>query len=208
MSTIQDYLLFTTTRYDEGLAKFSWNNDENEPCPFLLCAHHHQRLVNATRVHKWPEAQKALVDYGKFKTLLAKVVENYKKSNNTDPKALRIRVALDPQGAFQTTCAPVPPFASDPTLLARGEPPTIPPGNLIEVRLDPAPTEPSVFTRTKTTKRAHYDDARARSGIPGLLTPQGPHFEALLFDMYNHVMESDIYNVAFYRGGRLPEVLA
>jgi hypothetical protein len=86
----QDYLLFTTTRYDEGLAKFSWNNDENEPCPFLLRTYHFQRLMNATRVHEWPEAQKALDDYGKFNSLLVEAVEKYKSSNNADPKALRV----------------------------------------------------------------------------------------------------------------------
>jgi len=113
-----------------------------------------------------------------------------------------MRIAIDHEGAFQTTCVPVPPLSADPSLLAKGEPPTTTLNNLIEVRLDPASTEPSLFTRTKTTKRAHYDQARVRSGIPGLLTPQGPYFEALLIDREDHIMESDIYNVAFYRGGR------
>ena len=112
-----------------------------------------------------------------------------------------MRITIDHEGAFQTTCVPVPPLAADPSLLARGEPPTIF-SNPIQVRLDPTPTEPSLFTRTKTTKRAHYDKARVRSGIPSLLAPQGSYFEALLIDRDNHILESDIYNVAFYRGGR------
>jgi hypothetical protein len=90
MSATQDYLLFTTTRFDEGLTKFSWNNDENEPCPFLLRTLHFQRLVNATRDHQWPKAQKTLDSYEKFKTLLTEAVEEYKRSKDADVKALRV----------------------------------------------------------------------------------------------------------------------
>lgn len=114
----------------------------------------------------------------------------------------QLRVTIDRNGVFQTTCAPVQPFADDPSLLARGEPPTSSQANVIEVRLDPTPTMPSIFTSTKTTFRPHYDEARARSNIPPLTSPQGPGFEVLLIDKDNHIMESSIYNVAFYRSGR------
>lgn len=113
-----------------------------------------------------------------------------------------MRIAIDRQGVFHPTCAPVPPFAADPSLLAHEDPPINLPSNVIEVRLDPAPTTASLFTRTKTTVRGHYDEARARCGIPALTSPQGPGFEVLLTDKDDHVLESSIYNVAFRRSGR------
>lgn len=113
-----------------------------------------------------------------------------------------MRVAIDREGVFQTTCAPVPPFPVDPSLLAREGPPATPPNNLITVVLDPSPIEPSIFTRTKTTNRAHYDESRIRSGIPPLLAPQGPNFEVLVSDKDDHIMESSIYNVVFRRNDR------
>ena len=89
-STMSEYLLFTTTRYDKGLVKFSWNNDEDKPCPFLLRANHYQRLVSAAWDHEWTEASKTLKDYEKFKRLLDEAVQTYKtSSNDADPIALR-----------------------------------------------------------------------------------------------------------------------
>jgi len=85
-----DYLLFTTTRYDEGLIKFSWNNDQDEPCPFLLRANHYQRLVSAAWDHEWTRVLKVSEDYEKFKLLLDEAVQSYKMSNN-GPIALRAR---------------------------------------------------------------------------------------------------------------------
>jgi hypothetical protein len=90
MSGGQDYSLFTTTRYDEGLTKLSWNTDNGEPSPFLLLQYHFQRLVNATQDHEWPEAQAALREYEHFKSVCVKTVEDHKKSNNTEGKALRV----------------------------------------------------------------------------------------------------------------------
>jgi len=90
-STMSEYLLFTTTRYDEGLVKFSWNNDQDKPCPFLLRANHYQRLVSAAWDHEWTRVLKVLEDYEKFKLLLDEAVQSYKMSINTDPIALRAR---------------------------------------------------------------------------------------------------------------------
>lgn len=90
MAESQDYNLFTTTRYDEGLAELSWNNDGGEPSSFLLLPYHFQRLANATRDHKWPEAQKTLQTYGDFKSVCIKTIDDYKASNNTEGKAIRV----------------------------------------------------------------------------------------------------------------------
>ena len=102
-----EYLLFTTTRYDEGLVKFSWNNDQDKPCPFLLRANHYQRLVSAAWDHEWTRVLKVLEDYEKFRLLLDEAVQSYKMSNNTDPIALRARccqfLTLD-QGSIPRRC--------------------------------------------------------------------------------------------------------
>lgn len=90
----------------------------------------------------------------------------------------------------------------DPSLLAHGDLPPNLPSNIIQIRLDHAPTTPSLFTKTKTTVRDQYEEARARSGIPPLMSPQGPNFEVLLIDKDNHILETSIYNVAFRRSGR------
>jgi 4-amino-4-deoxychorismate lyase len=96
----------------------------------------------------------------------------------------------------------VPPFTLDPSLLAHGDVPSELPSNIIQIRLDRTPTTPSIFTRTKTTVRSQYDEARVRSGIPPITSLQGPNFEVLLIDKDNHILETSIYNVAFRRSGR------
>lgn len=93
-------------------------------------------------------------------------------------------------------------FTVDPSLLAHGDLPSDLPSNIIQIRLDRTPTTPSLFTRTKTTVRSQYEEARARSGIPPMTSPQGPNFEVLLIDKDNHILETSIYNVAFRRFGR------
>ncbi len=113
-----------------------------------------------------------------------------------------MRVTINRRGVFQTTCAPVPGFAEDPSLLARGDLPSDLPNNVIEIRVDHTPTTPSLFTTTKTTLRTLYDEARARNNIPALTAPGGLGFEVLLVDKDNHILETSIYNIAFRRGSR------
>lgn len=73
---------------------------------------------------------------------------------------------------------------------------------LIEIHVDKDPTNPSVFTRTKTTFRTVYDEARLRNALQPLTTAAGRSSEVLMHDVQGFAMEASIFNVAFLRGSR------
>lgn len=73
----------------------------------------------------------------------------------------------------------------------------------LDVVMDSLPTYCSVFTRTKTTHREVYNQARERGGVP----PLGSHWpgapaDVLLYDAQGNITETSIRNVAFRRGDR------
>jgi len=92
------------------------------------------------------------------------------------------------------------PFSADPTELVHFNPTcdTHPEnGTVVSVGLDSQSTPSSIFTRTKTTQRVHYDEARKRAGVSSSAS------EVLLFnDDDSMITEATISNVAFYRAGR------
>ncbi|TFK56843.1 hypothetical protein OE88DRAFT_1690068 [Heliocybe sulcata] len=86
--------------------------------------------------------------------------------------------------------------------------------SLVSLYLDSQPTPPSIFTRTKTTNRKHYDEARTRAGLPPMTTAsasasvanrpaantaQGSDSDVLLFTPESLISETTIRNVAFRR---------
>jgi 4-amino-4-deoxychorismate lyase len=89
--------------------------------------------------------------------------------------------------------APADPFYAstlDPAAAAAVTPPAL------VLRLDAQPTPGGLYTRTKTTRRAHYDAARARRGVGA-----GPEADVLLFDALGRVSETSVRNVALWRRG-------
>lgn len=68
--------------------------------------------------------------------------------------------------------------------------------------LDTSPTPPSPHTLLKTTHRAHYDAARARS--QPATPPPGPNqlHEVLLWNTVDEMTEGSFTSVYFFRGGR------
>lgn len=67
--------------------------------------------------------------------------------------------------------------------------------------IDTAPTPTSPHTLLKTTHRAHYDAARARS-VPAAPTPAGNLHEVLLWNSVGEMTEGSFTSAYFYRGGR------
>ncbi|KAI0313437.1 aminotransferase [Amylostereum chailletii] len=70
----------------------------------------------------------------------------------------------------------------------------LPPLSLV---LDTRPTPASLHTSTKTSRRTHYDAARARAG----LAPMGGHADVVLWDGEGAVTETSVRNVAVWREG-------
>lgn len=70
--------------------------------------------------------------------------------------------------------------------------------------IDTAPTPTSPHTLLKTTHRAHYDAARARSvpAAPTTTTPAGTLHEVLLWNSVGEMTEGSFTSAYFYRGGR------
>lgn len=83
------YELLTSTRYDEYLLSLSWNNDNDEPSPFLLLQFHFDRLIDACAVHGWADAQTSL-SYASLKSSCQDAVTSYEPPD-TSPKVLKVR---------------------------------------------------------------------------------------------------------------------
>ncbi|GME25697.1 Aminodeoxychorismate lyase [Neofusicoccum parvum] len=67
--------------------------------------------------------------------------------------------------------------------------------------VDTAPTPTSPHTLLKTTRRAHYDAARARS-VPDAPAPPGRLHEVLLWNAVGEMTEGSFTSAYFSRGGR------
>ena len=102
------------------------------------------------------------------------------------------------------TASPAPPFPIPdpmaPSLWLPSASPPDPPSfglDLLAIHLDTVPTPSSVFTRTKTTHRDHYNAARSRFAIP---PPPSPSLdEVVLFNEIGDITETSIRNIAFVR---------
>ena len=104
---------------------------------------------------------------------------------------------LSPQGVFTVTATPLSgPCGLDLPSMSVDEAPV----TTRLVHIDPEPTTPSVFTRTKTTHRPMYNDARVRVGLSPMPTPTDAHIDVLVHNAGGLVMETSIRNIAFRRG--------
>jgi len=106
---------------------------------------------------------------------------------------------------FNITAVAVPCFSSDPTLPSLFDPLSNPNGatpSLLRVFLDTEATTPSIFTKTKTTFRNVYDLPKRRNEITLRAVPSGVDSDILLYNQLGELMETTIFNVAFYRNSQ------
>ncbi|KAJ3750820.1 aminotransferase [Lentinula detonsa] len=186
------YFLLSSTRYDEILRQFEWNNDTDGSSPFFLLGYHFDRLLDASEQHGWHETKRSL-SYACLKEKCREKVEREGKD-----QAYKVRITLSKEGEIEVAVSPVVPFRTDPMGLARFNPmlDAAPEDSTINVHLDSMSTSSSLFTRTKTTYRVLYDEARARAKIVS------PTSEVVLFNDNHEITEASISNVSFFRAGR------
>lgn len=216
------YELLTSTRFDNFLLSLQWNNDTEGPSPFLLLPYHLDRLIDAAEQHEWAQSRAALT-YDVLKSTCMDALadcdtrEDASKAfkvggglcahgevSKNPANALQIRVTLSKTGVLTASASPIRPLTADPTSASFFKPFLDNAslfGPCMRIRVDSQPTPASKFTKTKTTFRQVYDDARSRAGI----IPSGPSVvpsDVLLYNERHIISEASIYNVAFYRASR------
>ncbi|KIM47485.1 hypothetical protein M413DRAFT_44893, partial [Hebeloma cylindrosporum] len=194
------YQILTSTRYDQFLTTLPWNNDEDGPSPFLLLLLHLDRLLAATETHNWLYA-KSLLKYRYLRaSCLDAISEQRMKGSNA--QAFRLRITVSKEGRLVVTATPLDTsFTTDPTLTSLIKPP-IPLSeetNVVKVYIDIQETTPSVFTQTKTTLRGLYEAAKERNKPT---EDEKGDWDVLLHNEDGKVMETTIFNIAFYRSSR------
>ncbi|KAF6766693.1 aminodeoxychorismate lyase [Ephemerocybe angulata] len=203
---MDDYQLLTSTRYDTALLEFSWNNDCDGPSPYFLLPYHYDRLQNAAKVHGWTPLK--VYTYKELKAAIANVVIVHLHGSSQSewklPSALRVRILLARSGELQVTVAALEEgFSGDPFSLSVSKDvqavdlKSLP---MISLHVDKEPTEPTLFTETKTTARQVYEEARIRNDLAPLTTPSGKAKDVVLYNTEGLVMETSIFNIAFLRG--------
>ncbi|ESK92144.1 aminodeoxychorismate lyase [Moniliophthora roreri MCA 2997] len=187
------YQLLSSTRYDALLLSLRWNNDGTEndivPSCFLLLKYHYHRLRDAAEEHGWAIAAGS-ISYEGLKEECVRAVEEAGTGTS-----YRIRITLSETGLVAVIASPVPPLTADPSSASLVHSSTVHPS--LSLTLDTKLTSSSIFTRTKTTQREHYDNARQRAGLISYVDPA----DVLLFNEKNEITETSIANVAFWRDG-------
>ncbi|CAL1694543.1 unnamed protein product [Somion occarium] len=195
MSTdTEPYELLTSTRYDLQLLGLEWNTVANDDTPsaYMLLPYHIDRLRDAAKQHGWTNCLDGLTEDALQEACDAAVEA---ASEEHPGKPFRVRVTLSRAGRLSATAFPVEPLpTSDPL-----EPSSVPEHVF---RLDTEPTEPSLYTSTKTTRRGHYDAARARTNLPLLTTPAGRYSDVILHTPAGELSETSIRNLAIRRDGQ------
>ncbi|KII93413.1 hypothetical protein PLICRDRAFT_131156, partial [Plicaturopsis crispa FD-325 SS-3] len=201
------YCLLSSTKYDPFLKSLKWNNDTG-PTPFFLLPYHFHRLALAAEVHGWRDVASGLT-YDALKRECERAVAEYARDGGDAP--LKVRITLSRKGALHATAQPTRAFTADPSAASFFQPDTDNPSlfrPVHTVRLDTRPTAPSLFTRTKTTWRVSYDEARARTGVPPLSGDPKSHahppppLDVILYNTASQITECSTSNVAFYRHRR------
>ncbi|KAH9858339.1 aminotransferase [Lenzites betulinus] len=200
MSSTPDFDLISTTRYAPCLRDTAWNTDANTgtPSPYLLLVYHRDRLLDAAKAHNWSCSTNLSLEH--LESLCDQAIMTETGGSKLPEDNFRIRILLSSSGAVSVTASPTPPLpTNDPSALSLHLPPSpaVPFTSLLVIFLDNVPTPSTLFTRTKTTRRDHYTEARSRFGIPPPPTPS-PH-DVLLFNENGDITETSIRNVAFVR---------
>lgn len=113
----------------------------------------------------------------------------------------QLRITVSKEGRIVVTATPLDTsFTTDPTLASLIKPPFPNSGeNVVKVYIDIQQTPPSVFTQTKTTLRGLYEAAKERNKPT---TNEKGDWDVLLHNEEGKVMETTIFNIAFYRSSR------
>ena len=104
-----------------------------------------------------------------------------------------MRITLSVDGQLLATAFPTDPFLALDPLHPDDNP-------VLSIILDTTSTQPSLFTSTKTTRRGHYDNARARANLPPFTTPDGRNTDVILYTLSGCLSETSIRNLAVRRG--------
>ncbi|KAI0334398.1 hypothetical protein GY45DRAFT_1377975 [Cubamyces sp. BRFM 1775] len=204
MSSHPIFDLISTTRYEPHLRDCSWNTAANggSPSPYMLLRYQYERLLDASKVHRWPVPQE--FSLSRLEDECNTEIANH-GSFYLPQQSFRIRILLSRTGALSVTTSPTSPLplpSHDPAALSLWLPsaasdPPVSASELLEIHLDILPTPSSNFTRTKTTCRDHYNSARGRFNIPP--PPTSSIDDVLLFNESGDLTETSIRNVAFAR---------
>lgn len=113
----------------------------------------------------------------------------------------QLRITVSKEGRIVVTATPLDiSFTTDPTLGSLIKPPfPISSENVVKVYIDIQQTAPSVFTQTKTTLRGLYEAAKERNKPT---VKEKGDWDVLLHNEEGKVMETTIFNIAFYRSSR------
>ncbi|EFQ99560.1 hypothetical protein MGYG_02572 [Nannizzia gypsea CBS 118893] len=193
-----DFRVISTLRYDpeliSGITK-PLSYPEPTCSSYYLLPYHCGRLLDAAVDFQWTAAVSRMQRTGS--------VEQFAESLNTflpdKSRPWRLRILLDHEGELAVEASPVvSPLSSHIFFL-----PLRPSFSSLcthnkdvvrwKLRLDTQPTEPSLFTRHKTTARDMYNAARTRANLPSLAAP----IEVLMYNLKGEVTEGSITTVYF-----------
>ncbi|EER25645.1 hypothetical protein D8B26_000034 [Coccidioides posadasii str. Silveira] len=183
--------LISTLCYDPALATLRSSHNS----AYYLLPYHYDRLLSAATDFQWTKAVSRLRECGH-----GGLLKLFDQKIPSQSQRWRMRILLDQEGdikaEFTPLTAPLPGALFLPALDGPSHPfssaPSYPSWVL---RLDSQPTQPSPFTRHKTTQRELYDAARKRAGIK---SPQQT-VEVLLYSPSGEVMEGSITTPYFRR---------
>ncbi|TFK77450.1 hypothetical protein BDN72DRAFT_808283 [Pluteus cervinus] len=197
-SSDDSYKLLTSLRYDPFLRSLRWNDDKHGPSEFMLLPYHFTRLAHAASQHGWHFDASGLTQDA-LKAICHQAVSSH--HNAAGVSAYKLRVTLSKNGVFEAEASPIPGLTADPMAVAQS---TLAwehcPDSLLSIAVDTEHTPTSLFTSTKTTQRSVYDAARIRNGVAGPHDQGGSGpTDVLLWNRDHLIMETSIFNVAFYR---------
>ncbi|OAL72636.1 hypothetical protein A7D00_3638 [Trichophyton violaceum] len=193
-----DFRVISTLRYDPELLNEIHNpvpHLELPFAPFYLLTYHHGRLLDAVSDFHWEAAISRMQQTASAE----KFAETLNAQLPDKSRPWRLRILLDHKGELTVEASPIlsplsshifflPPHPSFSSLCAYNK-------DVIhwKLRLDTQPTEPSLFTKHKTTFRDVYNAARMRANLPSVAAP----VEVLMYNLNGEAMEGSITTVYF-----------
>ncbi|KAK2747967.1 hypothetical protein FQN57_001558 [Myotisia sp. PD_48] len=188
------FRVFTTLRYEpEFLSVASIPSAYPAPVksPYYLLSYHYERLLESAREFEWDDAiEKVEEVVGGSMEKFAAIID---KRLPGKISSWRLRVLINYQGEIFIEALPTSPYLTHQFFL----PPdnsftTLANGSETITRwtlwLDTQPTEPSIFTKHKTTIRDLYDAARVRAGLKSMQEPR----EVLLFNENGELFDGSL----------------
>ncbi|CAG8025246.1 unnamed protein product [Penicillium salamii] len=187
-----DFQIISSLRFDpalpEAAARYSSCYPDPDKTPYYLVRYHQDRLIAAAREFEWEEALKWLEqDLGSFEHFLDASIPDR-------TKAWRLRIAIDHGGRAKVEVNPTAGIDLMSLFIPSLHPaPSNPPWC---VYVDSETTNPSKFTKHKTTARDNYTSARLRRGI----TSPSDTSEVLVVNPNDEIMEGSITTPYIFRG--------